>query len=295
MGLNVFVGRQPIFDRKGDIYAYELLHRNSEQNEFPNVSPEKATLELLINTFLNIGFDDVSNRAKLFINFNDKLIYEDSISQLNTQYIVIELLEDVEITPMLIARLKYFRKLGFRIALDDFVIGRQHELYAELYKMVYIIKVDFKNTSLKDRHSIEQLKNKYPHLSLLAEKIETQEEYEEALRKGYGLFQGYYFAKPEIIKGKDILTDYSLYLYLFKLLNEDEPDIDKITNVIKRDVSMSYKLLRYINSFAFDMPNKISSIKQAIMIMGLKSAKKWIQILLMYDIGDGPAKGREKD
>lgn len=294
MGWNVFVGRQPIFDRNGNIYAYELLHRNSEQNKFPDVSPEKATLELLINTFLNIGFDDVSNRTKLFINFNDKLIYEESISQLDTQYIVIELLEDVEITPMLISRLKYFKQLGFKIALDDFVIDRQHELYDDLYKMVYIIKVDFKNTTLNDRNRIEQLTNKYPHLSLLAEKVETRDEYEEALRKGYGLFQGYYFAKPEIIKGKDILTDYTLYLYLFKLLNEEEPDIDKITDTIKRDVALSYKLLRYINSFAFDVPNKISSIKQAIMIMGLNSAKKWIQILVLYDIGDGPSKGREK-
>lgn len=294
MDSNIFVGRQPVFNRKGNIFAYELLYRNSDENKFPDVAPEKATIELLINTFLQIGYDDVANRTKVFINFTETLLYDDILMQLDPRFVIIEVLEEVEVTNELIRHLKQIRERGFKIALDDFLIQRQTVLYDELYKIVHIIKVDFRHTSDADKAKIEALPQKYRHLSLLAEKIETKQEHEYALRRGYGLFQGYLFAKPEIIKGKSILSDRAMHLYLFKKLNEQEPDINEITNVIKRDVSLSYKVLRYINSFAFDMPTKISSIKQAIMLMGLKEARKWLQLLLFHDIGNGEFKGRER-
>lgn len=294
MRKNVFVGRQPIFDQKGNIYAYELLYRNSDHNSFPNVNPEKATVELLVNTFLTIGIDQVVNRTKSFINFSDKLIFDEAIEHLDTKVVVIELLEDIEVTPEVIARLRHLRKIGFMLVLDDFLIGKEHELYQQLYSLIDIIKVDFMFTPREDRKRIEALRKKHRHIKLLAEKIETKAEYEEALAADYMLFQGYYFAKPDIIKGKDIVSNSLLHMSVFQKLNEAVPDIDDISNLIKHDVALSYKLLRHINSFAFDIRNEISSIKQAIMMMGLNNARKWIQILLLYDLGDKQTKGRER-
>lgn len=292
--LNVFVGRQPIFDRNGNIYAYELLYRNSEKNMFPNVNPEKATIELLINTFLTIGIDKVVGGMKSFINFSEDLLKHDIIKQLNPNFVVIEILEDVEINAYFIRQLAGLKKLGFTLVLDDFVLGTEHELYRKLFKLISIIKVDVMNTSPIEKRKIEVLVKNYPNISLLAEKVETIEEYEEAKKLGYLLFQGYYFARPEIIKSSDIPLNYALHLHLFQKLNEEVPDIDEITNLMSHDVSLSYKLLRYINSFAFDVPNKIHSIKQAIMLMGLNKARKWMQILLLHDIGEGVGRGREK-
>lgn len=292
--LNVFVGRQPIFDQSGNIYAYELLYRNSEENNFPNINPEKATIELLINTFLTIGIDQVVGRTRSFINFSEKLLKHDVIKQLNPKVVVIEILEDAEITPYFIKQLSGLKKAGFKLVLDDFVLHPKYDLHPELYKLINIIKVDFMNTILTERTRIETLVKNYPHISLLAEKVETEEQYEEAKQLGYLLFQGYFFARPEIIKSPDIPSNYALHLHLFQRLNEEVADIDEITHLIMRDVSLSYKLLRYINSLAFGVPNKISSIKQAIMLMGLNKARKWMQILLLHDIGTGVGKGREK-
>src|SRR5699024_9395714 len=117
-------------------------------NVFPNVNPEKATIELLLNTFLTIGNDQVVGRRRSFINFTEKLIKHDVIEMLNHNFVVIEILEDVEINPFLIKRLKGLKKAGFKIALDDFILSVKYELHNELYKLVNIIKVDFLNTSL---------------------------------------------------------------------------------------------------------------------------------------------------
>lgn len=292
--LNVFVGRQPIFDCNGNIYAYELLYRNSEVNQFPNINPEKATIELLIHTFLTIGIDRLVGQSKSFINFSEKLLKNDIIHQLNPKFVVVEILEDVEITPSLIPHIVKLKEKGFKIVLDDFVLKSQNDTYEQLMKLTNIIKVDFLHTSLEERSKVEQFVKRYPNVSLLAEKIETEDEYEEAKKLGYHLFQGFYFARPEIVKGSDIPTNHALYLHLFQKLNDDEANIDYITQLFMHDVSLSYKLLRYINSLAFDIPVKINSIKQAIMLMGLNKARKWMQILLLHDIGKGVGMGREK-
>lgn len=295
--LAVFVGRQPIFDRTGNIFGYELLYRNSADNAFPQgMNPEKATIDLLVNTFLTIGIDRLVGRTKSFINFSELSLKSDIIEQLDPRFVIIELLEDVEITNEVIHSIGRLRKKGFKIALDDFTLKqvKQDELLPSLFKKVNIIKVDFLSTERHERRQIESLAKKYRHITLLAEKIETEADHEEAKRSGYLLFQGYYFARPQVIKGKEIPANYLLHFQLIKEFNEEVPNVEKITELFMRDVSLSYKLLRYINSLTFDIPHQISSINQAIMLMGLTEAKRWLRILLLRDLGIGEGRGRKK-
>lgn len=292
--MDIFVGRQPILNRHGNIYGYELLHRNSERNVFSNIDPEKATIEVLVHTFLTIGIDQVAGRRLSFINFPESLLAQNVFTQLDPEKVVIEVLEDVNITPAMINRLKAFKKAGFKIALDDFVFHDQFRKYPELFKLVNIIKVDFANTSHIDRVRIEALAKDYPHIHLLAEKVETEAEFQDAQERGYQLFQGYFFAKPEILRSKEIPSNVALHFHVIQKLNSPNPDVDKIASLVEHDVSLSYKFLRYINSLAFEVPNEVHSIRQAIMLMGINEAKKWMHVLMLHDLGEGNGNGRTR-
>ncbi|PIC74451.1 EAL domain-containing protein [Sporosarcina sp. P26b] len=291
---SIFIGRQPIFDRSGNIYAYELLYRNSEENFFPDINPEQATISLLVNTFLSVGIDQVTSGVRSFINFSGELLAQDLFMSLDHNQVVIEILEDVEITPALLHRLRMFKEAGFTLALDDFILQDQYLMYSQLFELVDIVKVDFMLTSVVQKNRIATFLRKYPKLILLAEKVETEADYQLALRSGYDLFQGYFFAKPEIIKSADIPPNTLVHLQIIDYFRKDTQSINQLCDLIMRDVSISYKLLRFINSLAFDIPRQISSIKQAIMLIGLNGTKKWLQVLMLHDLGVEQQDGRVK-
>lgn len=291
---SIFIGRQPILGKAGNIYAYELLYRNGEGNYFPDINPEQATISLIINTFLSIGVDQVTSGVRSFINFSGELLAQDLFMSLDPDQVVIEILEDVEITPALLQRLKLFKEAGFKLALDDFILQDQYKVYRQLFELVDIIKVDFMLTTPEERRKIARFLKNYPSITLLAEKIETEAEYKQALESGYDLFQGYFFAKPEIIKSAEIPVNTMTHLEIIKYFQQDTHSINELANLIMRDVSISYKLLRFINSLAFDIPRKISSIKQAIMMIGLNETRKWLQVLMLHDIGSEFQNGRMK-
>ncbi len=282
--MDIFVGRQPILTQNGDIYAYELLYRNSPDNFFPDVDADKATIELLVNTFLTIGVDQVVGKSLTFINFTGTLLAQDLFSSLDPDRVVIEILEDVEITPSLLTKIRALKTDGFKLALDDFTLREQYLVYEELFRLVDFIKIDFLNTTVTERNIIETYIKKYPNIQLLAEKIETKEQFNRAKNAGYKLFQGYYFAKPEIIQGVEIPQDVGLKFHIIQKLNEETPSIEEITELVMRDISLSYKLLRYINTLAFEVPKQIRSIKQALVLIGLRETRKWMQVLALQEI-----------
>lgn len=291
---NIFVGKQAIFDRKGNIYGYELLYRSSEENRFVHTDPEQATVELLINTFTTIGIDNIVGKTKSFINFPQSSLEKGIADTLDPRFVIVEVLEDVEFTNDVMLALRKLKKRGFKIALDDFVLDPNRIIPNDLYRLIDIIKVDFLLSDYNERRKVESIAKRYPNISLLAEKIETDDEYNEAQRHGYALFQGYFFSKPEIVKGKEIPSNYMIHFQIIKELNEEEPDVNRISNLLMHDISLSYKLLRYINSVTFDIPNEVSSINQAIMLMGLDEAKRWFRILLLREMGVGSGRGRER-
>ncbi|WP_252502373.1 EAL and HDOD domain-containing protein [Sporosarcina sp. Marseille-Q4943] len=294
MELHIFVGRQPILDSEGRIFGYELLYRNSERNSFPDIDPEQATVQLLVNTFLSIGVDQISGNSKSFINFSGELLIKDIFSNLKPECVVIEILEDVEITPALISRIREIKQEGFELALDDFIVQDQYALHTELFELIDYVKVDFLAVDEKGRLPIEKFIKQYPHIKLLAEKIETEEQFQNAKRSGYDLFQGYFFAKPEIIKGVEIPANLNLHMQIINRLNDSDPNIDEIANLILHDISLTYKLLRFINTMNFSVPKSVGSVKQAIILIGMRELRKWMRILMLQDISDHSSSGRVK-
>ncbi len=281
-------------NQHGDIFAYELLYRNSDENFFPGVDSDTATIGLLVNTFLSIGIDKVSGDSLSFINFSGELLAQDIFTNLKPERVVIEILENVEITPSLLTKMRVLKDAGFKLALDDFILQKQYMVHIELFELVDFIKVDYLNTTRVERTEIEKFIKKYPSIILLAEKVETEEQFMDAKKLGYKLFQGYFFAKPEIIKGFEIPSNVNLHLKIIERLNTETPSIAEVAGLIMRDVSLSYKLLRFINTLAFGVPKRISSIKQAIVTIGLRETKKWILVLALHDMGDAAGKGRTK-
>ncbi|CAG9610336.1 EAL and HDOD domain-containing protein [Pseudoneobacillus rhizosphaerae] len=276
--MEVFVARQPIFTREKDIFAYELLYRNSQNNSFPDINGDMATTDVIINSYINIGINEMSNGKPCFINFTEKLLCSGVPTFFQPNEIIVEILETVEIGTELLNICKELKSKGYQIALDDFILNSNNKHFFSLIKYIDIIKVDFRNTTEEMRSLIESVSLKYG-IKLLAEKIETMEEFESAAGKGYVYFQGYFFSKPAIMSTRDVPEYLQNYFPIIQLLSNDDPDLNEITRLIEQDLSLSYKLLKLVNSPTFWGINKINSIKQAVVRLGMKELKKWIYLL----------------
>lgn len=274
--MDVYIARQPILNDNQEIVAYELLYRSDEQNNFSNVEGETATSNVF-NSILQIGFEELSEGKPCFINFTEKLLEHNIPAYLQPEMMVIEVLETVAPTPKVIDQCRKLKTMGYRIALDDFEMKQQSH-FDELLALADIIKIDIQHTSHKDQLHIIQTLQQYD-VDFLAEKVETREEYEQCMKDGYTYFQGYFFSKPIVLSTADVpLQDHSIYTIMNELSRE-EPDIDYIASIIERDLSLSYKLLKLINSPVSGPAYPIKSIKQAIVFLGLIELKKWIYVL----------------
>jgi len=283
--MEVFIGRQPIFNLHEQIVAYELLYRSKNVNTFPKVDPDAATIDVLVNSFLSIGIEEVTKGKPGFVNFTENLLMSQINETLNPSQVVIEILEDVPLTPQLVERVIELKSYGFTIALDDFILNDEVQVYDELFAYIDYIKVDFLLSPLLERMEIEnKVKENFPHIKLLAEKVETRNQFEVAKHSGYELFQGYFFEQPEIITATDIPANTIQYLYIITLLKEEEPNIQLLAENIERDISLTYKLLQMVNNSEKRSKSKVRSIKQAIVLLGVSNLRKWIYLLAMREI-----------
>lgn len=276
--MEVFVGRQPIFDIHEEVVAYELLYRQNQMNEFQAVDSDSATIQVLKNSVLTIGMQELTNGLPGFVNFTENLLMSDIVDVINPTNFVIEILEDVPITEELISRIIELRDKGFTIALDDFVLNEDIEFYNTLFTHTDIIKVDFLLTDKEEREIIEQrVKKHFPHIRLLAEKVENRKQLEEAKKANYAFYQGYFFEQPQIIKTTDIPMSTIQYFQLMNLLKDDKSNIQEIAEYIEQNVSLTYKLLHLINSLP-SKKQKVRSVKQAIMMLGLIEFRKFLYL-----------------
>ena len=283
--MEVFIGRQPIFNIHEQIIAYELLYRNKNVNAFPLIDSDAATVDVLVNSFLSIGIDEVTKGRPCFVNFTENLLMGSMIDYLDPNKVVIEILEDVPITLQLVERVAELKERGFRIALDDFVLNENVVVYDELFEYIDYIKVDFLLSPLLERMEIEnKVKTSFPNIKLLAEKVETRNQFDMAKHSGYVLFQGYFFEQPQIIKSTDIPANTIQYFQIISLLKDEEPDINQLAESIERDISLSYKLLQLINHSSIRKKSKVRSIKQAVLLLGLTELRKLIYLLAMREV-----------
>ncbi|MBB2483466.1 HDOD domain-containing protein [Bacillus sp. APMAM] len=280
--MEVFVARQPIFNQKEDVCGYELLYRQNNINEFPNINGDQATADVIINSFLNIGIDDLSCGLPCFINFTENLLKQKVPTYFRPQEIVVEILENVSFTHELLEICKELKSFGYKIALDDFIFQHHNPYVKQVLEYVDIVKIDYLNTSPALRRTLEKVV-KSLHIELLAEKVETREQFEEAKTKNYSYFQGYFFSKPVIVSTQDVPASFSSYFQIINYLSATDPSIDQIAKLIEQDLSLSYKLLKLINSPAYRPKHKIHSIRQAIVLLGLIEIKRWIYVLAIRE------------
>jgi c-di-GMP-related signal transduction protein len=283
--MDVFVARQPIFDREKVVHAYELLFRSGFENYYNALDADKATVDVIANSFFVIGFDQLTDGRRAFINFTRNLLTKRVAALLPQQAVTVEILEDVEPDGEMVGICKDLKELGYTVAMDDFVskdVGNPLVEYAD------IVKVDFMGTEPAERKALcETLTAR--GVKPLAEKVETEEEFLQALEWGYDYFQGYFFSKPAIKSGKRLAGNKLTYLQVLYEVNQPGISYDELEGLIKQDLSLTYQLLRFMNSAWFGFRSEIKSIRHALVLLGPKEIKKWFSLIALANMaGDKP-------
>jgi c-di-GMP-related signal transduction protein len=284
--MEIFVARQPIFDKSKQVVGYELLFRDGVQNCFPlGMGGDEATLQV-ISSGVSIGFEALTGGKRAFINFTESNITTGLAKLVPEQFLSVEILETVEPTHHIIEACRELRAAGYQIVLDDFVFQARFQPFIE---MADIIKIDFMdNNSLLKRSLLRKIIPS--RVQLLAEKVETDEDFRQGVELGYTYFQGYFFSRPVVISHKELAPARILQVQLVQAVNSEDFDIGKLEDVIKRDVAFSFKLFKYINSAWFGFRSKIQSIRQAIVLLGQREIRRWVSFMTMRDLSqDKPA------
>lgn len=282
--LKIFVAKQPIFDRLKRVVAYELLFRSGAENFFTSVDGNQASRSVLGSMIHVFGLASLTGGKPAFINFTRDLLIGRLAYVLLPKHLVVEILETIEPDDEVIKACQELRQSGYRIALDDFVLRPGHE---RLLSVADIVKVDFLQIKGDERKQLSQTLARLKIL-LLAEKVETMEDFKEAVKLGYHYFQGVFFCKPEVISSNEIPSHKLAYLRLMAELNRPEIDFGYLESVVKSDISVSYKLLRYINSAAIGLRYPVTSLRQAIVLLGEQNLRRWILLALTTSLEDKP-------
>ncbi len=275
MSVEHFIARQPIFDLKENVYAYELLFRSGLHNYFDCDDVDHASTSVIANSFLLFGIDEMTSGRRAFLNCTRKVLVEDLVTALPKQHAVIEVLEDIEPDDEVIAACRRLKELGYTLALDDFIY---HQKFEPLLELADIVKVDFLLSGPGERQRISSLLRRRG-ICMLAEKVETREDYEQAVSMGYELFQGYFFSKPVILSRRDIPANKLQYLRVLKEIHNPEIDFQRMAKTVQGEVSLSFKLLKLINSAAFGLRHKVSNIVQALSLLGEREVRTWVSLL----------------
>lgn len=274
---NSFVARQPILNKRQQTYGYELLFRDGLEKTYQHYDGNQATSHVINLTFFDAAISHIISGRKAFINFTRFLLLDDFWKLLPKDQVVIEILENIDLDEKVVDACKRLRQNGYLIALDDYIYNPAH---SRILPYIDIIKVDLSTTSLAS-FDLNLLREHNSKLIFLAEKVELHDDFTLSLEKGYSLFQGFFFEKPRLIK---LQTSNELCLSTIQLLKtvcSKEFDLKEAEITFKHDPLLTYKLLRYINSAAIGLRYSISSISQALAIIGQNNLRKWVLVLIM--------------
>lgn len=282
-----YAARQPILDREKKLFAYELLFRDGLENVFPDIDGDEATSRMIAGSQFNFGLDDFIGDKPGFINFTLDTLLKKYPTLLPKEQIVVEILESVQPGKRLLAEVQQLKELGYVIALDDYI---HQKVWRHFYPYVDIIKIDFRTTTPELIQEIITTVAEFPHIKLLAEKVETNEEFQLAYNLGFSYFQGFFFSRPEMLQSKALSPAQMTLAELLYETSKSDMDFAKITAIFQRDVNLSYKLLRYSNSAVFKRRAEIETIKQALIVLGQAELKKFLSVLFTAQLSsDKPA------
>jgi EAL and modified HD-GYP domain-containing signal transduction protein len=269
-----FVGRQPIFDRARKVFGYELLFRNGIEDYF-NADPELAARSTLDSSLL-IGLNTLCHHTRAFVNCTRDILLRDLVTLLPPHQTVVEILETVEPEDRVVAACKKLKEAGYLIALDDFA---PNDPRIPLCGLADIIKVDLRATR-PEEHAGMLRRFGSAKCKMLAEKLETPQEYSQTRNLGFVYFQGYFFCKPELVVGREVPASQLRLLRLLELISRPELDLRELEKALKQEASICYRLLRYLNSPVFGFSLEIKSVRHAMAILGERELRRWIRLVV---------------
>lgn len=275
-----FLGCQPILDRRQSVCAYELLFRSGQRNAAEILDDLQASASVISYAFGDLGIGAAFGKGKCFINVSQKLLMSGMVELMPKDRVVLELLESIEPEEAVLERCRELKAKGFSLALDDFECDNEREK-EKLMDLVEIVKVDLTRVEPAKLAEFVHCLKRWP-VKLLAEKVESTEEVQQCMELGFEYFQGYYFARPHMIIGKRVDPSHMTLLHLLGMVLDDA-DTKEIEKLFKRAPDLSYNLLRLVNSVASGMHQKISSLNQAIVVLGQQQLLRWLQLLLFTE------------
>lgn len=278
-----FLARQPILDRNENLFAYELLFRRAETGQVNTADDARGTTSIIAHT-AELGIENVIGGVRGFFNVDSATLMHDLVNFLPCQKVVFEIPQTVKITPELVKRVSEMVSAGYTFALDDVIT--LSEYIKPLLPLMEIVKI---NTSVMTRTDLVILVNqlKQANKLLLAEKVETLEQFRNYLDLGLDYFQGYYFAKPAILSGKKLTTSQSAIIQLMTLLAK-EADNAEIEHSMKKEVSLCLSLLRIVNTPGIGVTKGIHSLSEALVVLGRRQLQRWLQIQLYIGSDSSP-------
>jgi c-di-GMP-related signal transduction protein len=276
-----FVARQPILTADEKVFGYELLFRDGVEDYFREVDSDSASRRTL-DTSLQIGLETLCDGRRGFVNCTRDVLLKDYMTLLPSPLAVVEVLESVPPDDLVLAGLKRLKEAGYLIALDDFV---PDDPRTPLTEMADILKVDIRQTSMEEAKELVKKHGPW-RCRMLAEKVETREEFTAAKAAGFVYFQGYFFRRPEVLHAKEIPANRLNCLRLLRAVSQPEVDVRELEAIIKQEASVCYRLLRYLNSAAFAIQNEVHSIRHALTLLGEREVRRWVRLVATLTAGE---------
>jgi c-di-GMP phosphodiesterase len=281
---HALIARQPIVDAEVRVVGYELLYRGQQTGPLAGFDGETATATVAINTLLDLGLTAVAGEHPVFVNLTRTFFERELYLALPSSRVVLEVLEDVEPDAGMVALMRRARDLGYRVALDDYV---HSERMAPLVAEADIVKVEALDLDeQRMRETADALRR--PGLTLLAEKIETRERFEMARDAGYEMFQGWFYARPDLLRRRTLQADRATLLQVLAAIEDPDVDFERIGELIEHNLALSHKLLRYVNSALFTLPREVESIRHACSMLGIERVRTCVMLLLLSEVDDKP-------
>ena len=275
-----YVARQPIFDREKKVFGYELLFRDDMENVFHGGDADIASRSTLDSSLL-VGLDVLCDGRRAFVNCTRETLVRGWITMLPSHATVAEILETVPVDDEVIAACQRLKEAGYMIALDDFVADDPREALVDIAD---IVKVDLKLTTVEQRTALVKRNGRW-RCRMLAEKVETHEEFMACISQGFVYFQGYFLHRPEIIPARDVPANRINYIRMLQAVSGPDLDVGELEKLIKTEASICYRLLRYLNSAMFAFRSEIRSVRHALTILGDSEVRRWVRLVATVGAG----------
>ena len=277
INLPVLMARQPIYTKSKDVAAYELLFRDEEGRFVQELKDDETTLAVLMNCYATTTNNGKSEQVPFFLKVTEEVLLSDLLPDLPKKMFVLQLLGHVKVTPELIARLQQLAKDGYRLALSGF--DPSDKKFLPLLKIIHVLKLDIQLIGLSRIPTLVQ-KLKPLNLELLADKVETQDEFRQCLEMGFALYMGFFLSKPVLIRGKKVSSNKMLLLQLMNELQNPNATAQSVEQIALKDPALTYKILKVVNSAAFSLQREINSLSHAISLLGMEQIKRWVILFL---------------